>query len=251
MRIEVLSIYPPYVGYGRESGNSNERDSTRSRRALLLSTTNHSHFKPATMDTTEPSSKKRRVSSPSASTAPALAGQSTADALLPSPPRAPSQGAAPPDEDHAAPPSSAAGAHAKPLSALFTPGSPKKRPSPVKQKRDVKGKGRALAGEIDEDDKENFTAMLARLKNDGAFFFAFESVEEGEGELRFPPEARRLIWNFAHRYRRRPAHPVAPSSSQEAQPREGQLRSVSVFPHYTSLFQLTSPIPCSLPADRH
>lgn len=138
------------------------------------------------MEGAEPSNKKRRVSSPSGGTAPSLAGQSTADALLPSPPRQPSQGAAPPDEDHAAPPSSAAGAHAKPLSALFVPGSPKKRPSqsPVKKKRDVKGKGKATMGEIDEDDKEKFTAMLARLKDDGELRFELRIRVGEEGKTR-------------------------------------------------------------------
>ncbi|GAA5857179.1 hypothetical protein JCM8547_009357 [Rhodosporidiobolus lusitaniae] len=114
----------------------------------------------------EPASKKRRVSSPSGGAPTSLAGQSTADALLPNTTPPPQQGAQPPDEDHAAPPSSAAGAHAKPLSALFVPGSPKKT-SPRK-KVDSKGKGKARLGDVDEEDKENFTSLLARLKNEGA-----------------------------------------------------------------------------------
>ncbi|GAA5952659.1 hypothetical protein JCM10213_005216 [Rhodosporidiobolus nylandii] len=115
----------------------------------------------------EPASKKRRVSSPSNGAPTVVAGQSTADAVLATP--APEgQGKTQqdiPDEDHAAPPSSAAGAHAKPLSALFTPPSPKKRPSQAAKKVDLKGKGRMR---VDEEDKENFTAMLERLKNEGA-----------------------------------------------------------------------------------
>ncbi|GAA6035190.1 hypothetical protein JCM8097_006411 [Rhodosporidiobolus ruineniae] len=117
----------------------------------------------------EPASKRPRLSTPSNGAPTAIAGQATADAILPSPPPE-GQGQTQqdiPDEDHAAPPSSAAGAHAKPLSALFTPPSPKKRPQASKLAKDVKGKGKGRM-QVDEEDKENFTAMLARLKNDGA-----------------------------------------------------------------------------------
>ncbi|GAA5899920.1 hypothetical protein JCM6882_007002 [Rhodosporidiobolus microsporus] len=128
----------------------------------------------------EPANKKRRVSSPSNGAPALLAGEATADAVLPSA-STPSQqqqqrGGTPapdtavPDEDHAAPPSQAAGAHAKPLSALFTPPSPKKRPSTAAAKGkgvDVKGKGKGRIG-VDEEDKENFTELLAKLKNEGA-----------------------------------------------------------------------------------
>ncbi|BGP44897.1 DNA-directed DNA polymerase delta [Rhodotorula kratochvilovae] len=72
-----------------------------------------------------------------------------------------------PDEDHAAPPSTAAGAHAMPLSALFAA----KSPSPRKKKQHAlnldaaaKGKGKARSGK--DDDKENFTALLERLNNE-------------------------------------------------------------------------------------
>ncbi|KAJ8296854.1 DNA polymerase delta catalytic subunit [Rhodotorula toruloides] len=81
-----------------------------------------------------------------------VAGEPTADANL-----ATQQDI--PDEDHAAPPSSAAGAHAKPLSALFQA----KTPSPKKKKRTVDLR---QAGRIGEDDKENFTALLARLNKE-------------------------------------------------------------------------------------
>ncbi|GEM06433.1 DNA polymerase delta subunit 1 [Rhodotorula toruloides] len=81
-----------------------------------------------------------------------VAGEPTADANL-----ATQQDI--PDEDHAAPPSSAAGAHAKPLSALFQA----KTPSPKKKKRTVDLR---QAGRIGDEDKENFTALLARLNKE-------------------------------------------------------------------------------------
>ncbi|GJN91710.1 hypothetical protein Rhopal_004733-T1 [Rhodotorula paludigena] len=108
----------------------------------------------------EPAAKRPRLSQGEPAT---LAGQPTADAILASPPAPETQTQADiPDEDHAAPPSTAAGAHAKPLSALFAA----KSPSPRKKKHaDVKGKARA---QPTEDDKENFTELLARLNKDAA-----------------------------------------------------------------------------------
>ncbi|GAA5977284.1 hypothetical protein JCM5350_002416 [Sporobolomyces pararoseus] len=80
-----------------------------------------------------------------------------------------------PDEEHGAPPSTAAGAHAKPLSALFNSGeniiarySPKKKGTATK---DLKGKGKENG---EEDIPEDFTEMLARLKEGAA-------SEEAEG----------------------------------------------------------------------
>lgn len=67
-----------------------------------------------------------------------------------------------PDEDNAAPPSSAAGAHAKPLSALFAGPAPA---SPVKKKGAAGGKGKAKAEE--PDDGEGFESILARLQEGG------------------------------------------------------------------------------------
>jgi len=78
-----------------------------------------------------------------------------------------------PDEEHGAPPSSAAGAHAKPLSALFNSGeniiarySPKKKAAA--SKKDLKGKGKENG---EEEIPEDFTEMLARLKEGGQSCF--------------------------------------------------------------------------------
>ena len=77
-----------------------------------------------------------------------------------------------PDEEHAAPPSSAAGAHAKPLPPLFSSQGPSQ----------AKGKGRAQ-----DDDKEGFESVLARLQEGGECactrkgFFAAR-VKEGRSE---------------------------------------------------------------------
>ncbi|GAA6047885.1 hypothetical protein JCM3770_004691, partial [Rhodotorula araucariae] len=104
----------------------------------------------------EPAAKRPRLSQGEPA---ALAGDATADDVTP--------GADLPDEEHAAPPSTAAGAHAKPLSALFAA----KSPSPRKKKQHAlnldkaKGKGRLSR---DDDDKENFTALLERLNNETA-----------------------------------------------------------------------------------
>ncbi|POY71963.1 DNA polymerase delta subunit 1 [Rhodotorula taiwanensis] len=139
----------------------------------------------------EPVNKKRRTTPDVAQGEPAtLAGESTADALLlpanGNPADTAAATAAPalttngnesqatdsqptpldqvPDEDHAAPPSTAAGAHAKPLSALFKA----KTPSP-KKKRVPGGKPLTRVGSnLREDNKENFTELLARLNQDNA-----------------------------------------------------------------------------------
>ncbi|GAA5869759.1 hypothetical protein JCM1840_000584 [Sporobolomyces johnsonii] len=135
--------------------------------------------------TAEPASKKRRVSPP-LSTA-ALASDSATTAALSGTAAAPP--AEIPDEDHAAPPSSASGAHAKPLSALFA--SSQARISPTK-KRDVKGKGKLL-GELGEDeDKENFVSMLARLKEGAA---SDEQEKWGRPEApKLNPQKDRLVF---------------------------------------------------------
>lgn len=140
----------------------------------------------------EPVNKKRRTTPDVAQGEPAtLAGESTADALLlpanGNPADTAAATAAPalttngnesqatdsqptpldqvPDEDHAAPPSTAAGAHAKPLSALFKA----KTPSP-KKKRVPGGKPLTRVGSnLREDNKENFTELLARLNQDSEF----------------------------------------------------------------------------------
>lgn len=69
-----------------------------------------------------------------------------------------------PDEEHAAPPSSAAGAHAKPLSALFesSPVAAASKGSVAKGKGKLKEKGGDNAGE-----QEGFEAMLGRLQDGG------------------------------------------------------------------------------------
>lgn len=134
----------------------------------------------------EPVMKKRRTSPEASQGEPAtLAGEPTADAVLnddaatpatttdangtadgaatPTPDQQQQQTPldAVPDEDHAAPPSSAAGAHAKPLSALFKA----KTPSPKKKR--VAGKALTRVGSgLNEDNKENFTELLARLNQD-------------------------------------------------------------------------------------
>jgi hypothetical protein len=101
----------------------------------------------------EPVTKRRRTTPPVSQGEPAtVAGEPTADANL-------AQQQDVPDEDHAAPPSTAAGAHAKPLSALFQA----KTPSPKKKKRTVDLR---QSGRIGDDDKENFTALLARLNKE-------------------------------------------------------------------------------------
>ncbi|GAA5955930.1 hypothetical protein JCM8115_004364 [Rhodotorula mucilaginosa] len=70
-----------------------------------------------------------------------------------------------PDEEHAAPPSSAAGAHAKPLSALFKA----KTPSPKKKRTATKPLTRVGSNWNNGDEnKENFTELLARLNQDNA-----------------------------------------------------------------------------------
>ena len=70
-----------------------------------------------------------------------------------------------PDEEHAAPPSSAAGAHAKPLSALFKA----KTPSPKKKRTATKPLTRVGSNWNNGDEnKENFTELLARLNQDSA-----------------------------------------------------------------------------------
>lgn len=109
----------------------------------------------------EPAAKRPRLSE---GEPPLLAGEHTADAVLPgdAPPAATTTDTLP-DEEHAAPPSSAAGAHAKPLSAIWAAKSPsprKKRPT-----QDLKGKGKARALHAD-DDKENFTDLLERLETE-------------------------------------------------------------------------------------
>ena len=119
----------------------------------------------------EPSAKRPRLSQ---GEPPLLAGEPTADAILPGddapPPTTTTTTTTDtlPDEEHAAPPSSAAGAHAKPLSAIWAA----KSPSPRKKKQavDLKGKGKARAhGQgPEDDDKENFTTLLERLEAESA-----------------------------------------------------------------------------------
>ncbi|GAA5967568.1 hypothetical protein JCM21900_003343, partial [Sporobolomyces salmonicolor] len=136
---------------------------------------------------TEPASKKRRVSPPPSTAT--LASDSASTAALSGTAAAPP--AEIPDEDHAAPPSSASGAHAKPLSALFT--SSQARLSPTK-KRDVKGKGKGklLGEEGEEEDKENFVSMLARLKEGAA---ADEQEKWGRPEApNLNPQKDRLVF---------------------------------------------------------
>lgn len=87
-----------------------------------------------------------------------------------------SNGAAPavapqeaPDEDNAAPPSTAAGAHAKPLSALFAgpaPASPVKKKGPAAGAAGGKGKGKA-----EPDVGEGFESILARLQEGGEWLY--------------------------------------------------------------------------------
>lgn len=105
------------------------------------------------MSDTEQANKKRRISSP------------TTQAALPSNSQTAvaSQPAQVPDEDTAAPPSTAAGAHAKPLSALFA------GPVPASQsaKAAAKGKGKAKEGDDESDGDEGFESTLRRLQGGG------------------------------------------------------------------------------------
>ncbi|KPV78544.1 uncharacterized protein RHOBADRAFT_50999 [Rhodotorula graminis WP1] len=115
----------------------------------------------------EPAAKRPRLSQGEPAL---LAGEPTADAVLPADDAPPATTTTTtttdtlPDEEHAAPPSSAAGAHAKPLSAIWAA----KSPSPRKKKQpvDLKGKGKARAPGHgpEDDDKENFTSLLERLE---------------------------------------------------------------------------------------
>ncbi|GAA5907898.1 DNA-directed DNA polymerase delta POL3 [Sporobolomyces salmoneus] len=136
----------------------------------------------------EPASKKRRTSrTPSPLPGPSSATHNAGSNTLAIPEPEPSAPATTtngeptsvaenlPDEEHGAPPSTAAGAHAKPLSALFNSQeniiarySPKKPKASVV---DLKGKGKENGI---EEIPEDFTEMLARLKEGAA-------AEESEG----------------------------------------------------------------------
>lgn len=107
----------------------------------------------------EQANKKRRISpEPSASSA------SLANGAAPA--------AAPqevPDEDNAAPPSTAAGAHAKPLSALFAgpaPASPVRWKGAAAAAAGGKGKGKA-----EPEEGEGFESILMRLQEGGKWCF--------------------------------------------------------------------------------
>lgn len=135
----------------------------------------------------EPANKKRRTSR----TPSPLPGPSTTATLDGAPP--PPAGAADaaidtvasvaenlPDEEHGAPPSTAAGAHAKPLSALFNSQenliarySPKKKQVADADVKGPRGKGKGKGKENGAtEEPEDFTQMLARLKEGGTFFLS-------------------------------------------------------------------------------
>lgn len=96
----------------------------------------------------QPDTKKRRLSPAPLTDSQTLNGAQTQsqDAL--------------PDEDNAAPPSTASGAHAKPLSALF--GGP-----PALKGSTAFGKGKGKGKAQDGDDKEGFESILSRLQEGG------------------------------------------------------------------------------------
>lgn len=76
-----------------------------------------------------------------------------------------------PDEDNAAPPSTAAGAHARPLSALFAGPAPAKTSgSPVKMGKTSAGGGKGKAKAV-EGEGEGFEDILARLQEGGESAF--------------------------------------------------------------------------------
>ncbi|GAA5828493.1 hypothetical protein JCM5353_002695 [Sporobolomyces roseus] len=137
-----------------------------------------------------PPSKKRRTSPAPASPIPAPTPPSAAQQQQEASTSLSTQLADPaptvaevPDEEHAAPPSTAAGAHAKPLSALFNSNLQSTRYSPKKKGTLMgKGKGKENMNQMSAEDemmeeKEGFTEMLARLKENA-------TNEEAEGWAR-------------------------------------------------------------------
>ncbi|SCV68659.1 BQ2448_780 [Microbotryum intermedium] len=109
------------------------------------------------MSTSPSSSKKPRLD------APPVTSTSTSNGVLPLVAN-PADGFIP-DEDVAAPPSTQAGAHAKPLSALFAGAHPARGLSQLKSavQNGIKGKARN-----DDDDKENFESILKELNEEVA-----------------------------------------------------------------------------------
>lgn len=110
----------------------------------------------------QPDPKRRKMSPPALPSALGLGAALSADQNEdPSRPTAagdesqPLQNDVQPDEDNAAPPSTQAGVHAKPLSALFAGAHPA---------AGIKGKGKAKAK---ENDREGFESILARLQDGG------------------------------------------------------------------------------------
>ena len=114
-----------------------------------------------------PSAKKRRLS-PSVALSPITPSQVASTSSHPTKPPTillqESPSVIQPDEEISAPPSSASGAHAKPLSALFSGNAGSGSSSSASKKG--KGKGK-------EDDKEGFESVLARLQEGGELLSLF------------------------------------------------------------------------------